>query len=474
MNQAKLLIAGQWRMGAGDPLEVMNPATGEPIGVVARALPVDLEEAVVAASAAFAKWKLVSAFERSKIIRQAATVLRAKADAIGEIMTREQGKPVVEARGECQSSADILDWMAEEARRTYGRIVPARAGNVTQMVLREPVGVVAAFTPWNFPISQAVRKLGAALAAGCVVILKAPEETPFSVIELVKAFEEAGLPSGVLQLVFGVPSEISEYLIPHPLVRKISFTGSTVVGKKLAEIAGRHMKRVTMELGGHAPAIVFEDADVDAAAKLLAWHKHRNAGQICVAPTRFLVQEPVYDRFVESYLGHVAGVTVGDGMAADTTMGPLANPRRVSAMEALTADAVQQGGRVLRGGERIGNKGNFFEPTVLTELPRTARAMNEEPFGPMALIAPFRDIDDAITEANRLPYGLSAYAYTTSNRTFNRLSAEIESGMIAVNHQSLGIAETPFGGIKDSGFGSEGGSEAVEPYLITKFVSHMV
>jgi succinate-semialdehyde dehydrogenase/glutarate-semialdehyde dehydrogenase len=474
MEVAKLLIAGQWRAGAGDPIEVMNPATGEAFATVARALPVDLDEAADAAARAFVEWKKVPAFERYKLIRKAAQILRDNADRIGEIMVREQGKPLVEAKGECGSSADVLDWMAEEGRRAYGRIVPSRAGNLTNLVYREPVGVVVALTPWNFPISQAARKLGAALATGCTVILKAPEETPFSCVELVKCFEQAGLPSGVLQLVFGVPAQISEHLIPHPLVRKISFTGSTAVGKKLAELAGRHMKRATMELGGHAPAIVFADADVDGAAKLLAWHKHRNAGQICVAPTRFLIQETVYDRFIESYFGYVDAVKVGNGMDADTTMGPLANPRRVTAMETLAADAVQHGATLRKGGHRIGNKGNFFEPTALTEVPITARAMNEEPFGPMALITPFRTAEDAITEANRLPYGLSAYAYTTSTRTYNMLSSEVESGMIAINHQSLGVAETPFGGIKESGYGSEGGSEAIEPYLITKLVSQMV
>ena len=368
-------------------------------------------------------------------------------------------------------AADVIEWFAEEARRTYGRVIPARAEGVYQLVIKEPVGVVAAFTPWNFPINQAVRKISAGLAAGCAVILKGPEETPAACAELVRAYADAGVPAGVVQLVFGVPAEISEYLIPHPVVKKISFTGSTAVGKHLAALAGAHMKRVTMELGGHAPAIVFDDADIAAAAKILAANKFRNAGQVCIAPTRFLVQEAVYEDFVGRFVDLAKRLKVGDGLEPGTTMGPLANPRRITAMEGFVQDAVQKGAEVMTGGKRIGNKGNFFEPTVLTNITREMRVMNEEPFGPLALMVPFGSFDEAVAEANRLPYGLASYAYTRSAKTANAIAAAVEAGMMSINHHGLALPEVPFGGIKDSGYGSEGGSEAIEAYLNTKFVT---
>jgi succinate-semialdehyde dehydrogenase/glutarate-semialdehyde dehydrogenase len=303
------------------------------------------------------------------------------------------------------------------------------------------------------------------------VIIKGPEETPASCAALVQAYLDAGLPAGVINLVFGVPAEISEYLIPHPTIRKISFTGSTVVGKHLASLAGAHMKRVTMELGGHAPAIVFDDADVDVAVKLLSANKFRNAGQVCVSPTRFLVQEKVYEPFVEKFVKAAKGLKVGDGLDKETRMGPLANARRVEAMERFIADAKSKGAKVETGGNRIGNKGYFFEPTVLTDVPKDAKIMNEEPFGPLAPIAPFKDFESVVTEANRLPYGLAAYAYTRSAKTAAAIGAAVETGMISINHHGLALPEVPFGGVKDSGYGSEGGSEAIEGYLVTKFIT---
>jgi succinate-semialdehyde dehydrogenase/glutarate-semialdehyde dehydrogenase len=337
--------------------------------------------------------------------------------------------------------------------------------------VREPVGVVAGFTPWNFPMSQAVRKVSAALAAGCAFILKGPEETPASCAELVRAYVDAGLPDGVLQLVFGVPAEISEYLIPHPVVRKISFTGSTAVGKHLAAMAGANMKRATMELGGHAPAIVFADADLDVAAKILAGAKFRNAGQVCVAPTRFIVQTEVFQPFLERFCTAAKAIKLGNGLDAETTMGPLANDRRVAAMEGFVADAVQKGASVRTGGARHGNKGYFYQPTVLTDLAPDTRALHEEPFGPLALFMKFDGFEDAIAEANRLPYGLAAYAYTRSATTATALGARIESGMVGINHHGLALPETPFGGVKDSGYGSEGGAEGLEPYTVVKFIT---
>jgi len=473
-SDTQLFIDGHWRDGSKPRLPVLNPATEEMIGTLAHAGQADLDEALAAAQRGFEVWRRTGALERSKLIRRAAEILRGRIDTIATLMTLEQGKPLVESRAEATGAADTIEWFAEETRRTYGRIVPARAMNVTQMVMKEPVGVAAAFTPWNFPLNQAVRKVSAALAAGCSIILKGPEETPASCAALIDVFAEAGIPDGVVNIVFGVPAEISSYLIPHPIIKKISFTGSTVVGKQLAAMAGSHMKRVTMELGGHAPALVFDDADVAHAVKILAANKFRNGGQVCVAPTRFLVQDKVYEDFLAGFVETAENIKVGDGMEKGTRMGPLANSRRLEAMESLVADATSRGAKVVTGGERIGNRGYFFKPTVLTDVPLSARVMNEEPFGPVALISRFSDYDKAIAEANRLPYGLAAYAYTTSAKTMANLGRDIESGMVSINHHGIALPELPFGGIKDSGYGSEGGIEAVEAYLNTKLVTQAI
>ncbi|ARM12432.1 MULTISPECIES: NAD-dependent succinate-semialdehyde dehydrogenase [Rhizobium] len=467
----QLYINGHWRQGLNDDLTVVNPASGEIIGRVSNAGAADLDEALSAAATGFEQWRRISAFERAKLMHEAAEILRQRSAAISRIMTLEQGKPLAESKAEAAAAADIIDWFAEESRRAYGRLIPPRASNVRQMVVKEPVGPVAAFSPWNFPLNQAVRKVAAALAAGCSIILKGPEETPASCAELVRAFADAGLPAGVLNLVFGIPADISNHLIPHPVIRKISFTGSTVVGKQLASLAGAHMKRVTMELGGHAPALVFDDADIDLAVRLLAAAKFRNAGQVCVAPTRFLIQQRVFDKFLDGLVKAAEAITVGDGLSDSVTMGPLANARRVGAMEALIADAVMHGAKIATGGKRIGNLGNFFQPTVLTDVPQHARVLSEEPFGPLAIVSAFSDYDSAIAEANRLPYGLAAYAYTTSAKTSAGLARDIESGMLSINHHGLALPELPFGGIKDSGYGSEGGSEAMESYFNTKLVT---
>ena len=363
-TDVSLFIDGAWGpSAAGKVLTVLNPATGEKLGTLAHAEQADLDRALAAAEKGFHIWRKISAYERSKIMRKAAGLLRDRADSIARLMTMEQGKPVAEAKGELAVASDVIEWFAEESRRAYGRVIPARADGVYQLVIKEPVGPVAAFTPWNFPINQAVRKMSAALAAGCSIILKGPEETPASCAELVRAYADAGVPAGVINLVYGIPAEISTYLISHPIIKKISFTGSTAVGKQLSALAGQHMKRVTMELGGHAPAIVFDDADLDAASKILVANKFRNAGQVCVSPTRFLIQESVYDAFVGKFVALAEKLKVGNGLEDGTTMGPLANPRRITAMEALVADAVQHGATVKTGGKRIGNVGNFFEPS---------------------------------------------------------------------------------------------------------------
>jgi succinate-semialdehyde dehydrogenase/glutarate-semialdehyde dehydrogenase len=452
-------------------LPIHNPATGAVIAQLAHATRDDLDRALEAADKGFKAWKKVGAYERSQLLRRAAALIRERAETIAPLMTQEQGKPLAEALMETRAAADIMEWFAEEARRSYGRIIPARAEGVTQMAIKEPVGPVAAFTPWNFPINQAVRKVSAALAAGCSVILKGPEETPASCAELVRCYADAGLPAGVLNLVYGIPSEISSYLIPHPVIRKITFTGSTPVGKQLASLAGLHMKRITMELGGHAPVMVFDDADVAAAAKMLATAKFRNAGQVCVSPTRFLVQESVYDAFVSAFAEATKGVKVGEGLTAGTTMGPLANPRRVDAMASLVANARSAGARVVAGGDRIGDKGNFFAPTILADVPLNADVMNNEPFGPMAAIASFKTLEEGLAEANRLPFGLAGYAFTKSIKTAHILAQRLELGMLWINQPATPSPEMPFGGVKDSGYGSEGGPEAMEAYLVTKTVS---
>ncbi|WP_421914819.1 NAD-dependent succinate-semialdehyde dehydrogenase [Mesorhizobium sp.] len=469
-----LHIDGSWRPAcAGRTMPVVNPATEAELGTLAHADIADLDEALAATVKGFEAWRRVSPFDRSKLMRKAATILRERNEHIATLMTLEQGKPIAESRMEAFAAADIIDWFAEEARRGYGRIVPARLEGVSQSVVKEPVGPVAAFTPWNFPLNQAVRKLSAALAAGCSIIIKGPEETPASPAELVRAFIDAGLPDGVVQLVYGTPAEISAYLIPHPVIRKISFTGSTPVGKQLASLAGLHMKRATMELGGHAPVIVLPDADLDRAARSMVASKFRNAGQICVAPTRFLVDETVYDDFVGRFAEAVSQIKVGDGLAEGTTMGPLANPRRVQAMEELVHDAVQKGAALVTGGKRIGNSGYFFEPTILSHVGTDARAMNEEPFGPLALMTPVNGLDEALAEANRLNYGLAAYGFTRSSASAAKMSSGIASGMVSINHYGLALPEVPFGGINDSGNGTEGGADALDSYLNSKFVSHL-
>lgn len=470
----RLFIAGEWQDAAdGKTLAVFNPATGKEIGRVAHAGRADLDRALRAAQSGFEAWRGMAAAERAKTMRRAAALMRERAEAIAAIMVQEQGKPLAEARVETLASADIIEWFADESLRVYGRIVPSRNLAAHQMVLKDPVGPVAAFTPWNFPINQVVRKVAAALAAGCSILVKAAEETPASPAELIRAFADAGVPAGTVGLVYGNPAEISNYLIPHPVIRKVTFTGSTPVGKQLAALAGQHMKRVTMELGGHAPVIVAEDADLDLAIRISSGAKFRNAGQVCISPTRYLVHESIRADFVAAFARYAQGLNVGDGLVAGTQMGPLANPRRITAMTDLLADAVQQGAKVLAGGERIGTEGNFFQPTVLNDVPLSARIVNEEPFGPVAAVRGFENIEDAIAEANRLPFGLAGYAFTRSLKNAHLLAQRLEVGMLWINQAAAPAAELPFGGIKDSGYGSEGGPEAVEAHLNTRLVSIM-
>ena len=469
-----LYIDGEFIKGGGRrEQDVLDPATGDLLGKLPHATKEDLDRALAAAQRAFEKWRTVSPMEKSAVLRRVGQLTRDRAKEIGRNITLDMGKPLAEAVGEVSRCADHCDWHAEECRRIYGRVIPPRSPNVRQMVLREPIGVCAAFTPWNFPYNQAIRKICAAVGAGCTIILKGPEDTPSAVVAIARMFHEAGLPPGVLNIVWGVPSEVSEHLIRSPIVRKISFTGSVPVGKQLAALAGAHMKRVTMELGGHSPVIVCEDADVERAADALAGLKFANAGQVCVSPNRFYVQAKSFDRFMARFIDKAGKIKVGPGIDPDTRMGPLAHERRVPAMMEFVEDATDRGGRVELGGARIGAKGNFFQPTVITNPPDDSKVMTLEPFGPIAPCVPYADLEEAIRRANSLPYGLSAYAFTTSSKSALRLQNGLESGMVNINHFGAALPETPFGGIKDSGVGSEGGTETFDGYLTTKFVTQM-
>jgi succinate-semialdehyde dehydrogenase/glutarate-semialdehyde dehydrogenase len=467
-----LFIDGEFLSTDGrDSEPVLNPASGQPLARLPHATPADLDRALDAAAAAFPKWRATSAYDRARIMKRAADLIRERKSMIGRVLTLEQGKPLAEAEGEVAVSADVIEWYAEEGRRAYGRVIPSRVPGLTHTVMPEPVGVCLGFTPWNFPALTPARKIGGALAAGCPVILKAAEETPGTAMLIARAFADAGLPPGVLALVFGKPAEVSSHLIASPISRKVSFTGSTPVGKHLMRLAIDGMKRTTMELGGHAPVLVFDDADVAAALRTAAGGKYRNAGQVCISPTRFYVQEGVYDAFVSGFIEVAQGLKVGDGLAPGIGMGPLANPRRVEAMERFVADARERGGKIRAGGSRRGNEGFFFDPTVVTDIADDSLVMTEEPFGPIAPVVPFRTLDEALARANSLPFGLAAYAFTGSARTAQAVARGLEAGMVGINSLAVSNPETPFGGVKDSGHGSEGGIEGLQAYFNTKLVA---
>ncbi|CAM3662191.1 NAD-dependent succinate-semialdehyde dehydrogenase [Bordetella sputigena] len=472
-EQPALYINGRFIPAEGRATQaITNPATGEVLGQLPHATTEDLDQALAGAQKAFETWKRTSPMERSAILRKAGDLLRERMRDIARNISLDQGKPLSEALAETDKSAEHADWHAEEGRRIYGRVIPPRQPDVRQFVVREPVGVCVAFSPWNFPIGQASRKVFAALGSGCTLVIKGPEDSPSGVIALVRALHDAGLPAGCLNLVWGVPADISSYLIRSPIVRKVSFTGSTAVGKQVAALAASHMKRMTMELGGHAPVLVFDDADLDRAADILARFKMRNAGQVCISPSRFFVQRGAYDRFVSRFVEITASLKVGDGLDQGVDMGPLVHDRRVAAMESFMEDVRQRKGEVLTGGSRVGTRGSFFAPTVVAGLPADARLMHEEPFGPIAPIASFDSFEDGIRLANSLPYGLSSYVFTESLRTATLASNALEAGMVNINHYGSGAAEMPFGGVKDSGIGSEGGAETFDGYLVTKFITH--
>lgn len=467
----QLHIAGEWKSADGEP--VINPADETVLATVPHATRADLDRALSAARDGFRVWRAMSAAKRAQIILKAAGLMRERIEEMAVAMTLEQGKTLRESRLEVQRACDIVEWDANEGRRVYGRVIPGDEG-LRHTVYRQPIGLVSAYSPWNFPVSSPARKVAGALSAGCSIILKASEETPGGAVQLVRAFVDAGMPPGVLNLVFGKPAEISEYLIPQPEVRLVTFTGSIPVGKRLASLAGQHMKPCIMELGGHGPVVVCDDVDPVTTAATCVTTKSRNAGQVCVAPTRFFVHESIYERYTAAFAEKAKALRVGNGLDADSEMGPLANSRRIAAMETLVADATSKGARLLAGGRRLRECGYYYPLTVLADVPDNATAMTQEPFGPLALINPVRSLDEAIEKANSLPYGLAAYAFTRSSSNADRLTNGIEAGNLSINHLVASLAETPFGGVKDSGYGREGGTEGLEQYTVVKNVSHLM
>lgn len=465
-----LFIDGAWRAGEGtERHRVVNPVDDSTLGEAPLVTAAELDEALAAADRGFRLWRATPAEARAAVLTRTAALLRERADAIATALTREQGKPLAEARGEVAGSAQLFDWYAGEAVRAYGRVL-VRAAGQRSVVLKQPVGPVAALSPWNFPVYLLAKKLAPALAAGCSVIAKPPEETPACTSALFLALADAGLPPGVAQCVFGVPDQVSRHLLASPVIRKVSFTGSVPVGKHLLRLAAEGVKRTTMELGGHVPVLVFADCDLERTLDLVVPQKFRNAGQVCVSPTRFHVEASIYDAFLKGFAARTAAVTVGDGMNAATRMGPLANRRRPPAIEALVADATAKGARALSGGERGGEGGFFFQPTLLADVPLDADIMSTEPFGPVAVTRPFEQMDEAIAEANRLPYGLAAFAFTRDVGCAQLLGDALEAGMVGINSFAISGADAPFGGVKESGFGSEGGVEGYDSYCVVKAV----
>ncbi|MBN7761795.1 NAD-dependent succinate-semialdehyde dehydrogenase [Nitratireductor aquibiodomus] len=465
-----LYIGGEWRKTADD-LPVVNPATEQEIGRLPHADIADLDDALGAAQEGFRVWSRTAPRDRADIILRASALMRERQEEIAQSITAEHGKPLSQARLEVIRGCEFLEWDAGEAVRTYGRVIPSAPG-VRYMVHHQPIGVVAGLSPWNFPMSQPARKVAGALASGCSIILKAAEETPAGALHIARAFHDAGLPKGVLNLVFGTPAMISDHLIRHDAVRLVAFTGSTAVGRQLTTLASEHMTPVLMELGGHAPVIVCEDTDVQKAAISGAVRKMRNAGQVCTSPTRFFVHESIFDEYADAFVKRAAQTVVGNGVEPGVEMGPLANERRLPALSALVEDARARGAEVRTGGARMSNAGYFFQPTVLVNVPDDARVMQEEPFGPLAVINPVSSLDEAIEKANSVPYGLAAYGFTNRADYIDRMTDGVEAGNLSFNTLEASLPETPFGGVKSSGYGREGGTEGLHNYMVVKNVSH--
>jgi succinate-semialdehyde dehydrogenase / glutarate-semialdehyde dehydrogenase len=467
-----MLIAGRWTRGSGtDTLPVENPSTGRTLCQLPVATAEDVEDALTAVEDGFAVWRQVSPVERGRVLRDAAGLMRARVEDMARAITLELGKPLPESRTEVLLAAEHLEWAAEEARRTYGQVIPSREPLTAQHTVLEPIGPVAAFAPWNAPVVTPSRKIGGALAAGCSMILKPAEETPTAALMLAAMLREVGLPDGVLNVVFGEPAMIGRMLVGSPVIKAVTFTGSTAVGVELNTLGARTMKRMTLELGGHAPVLVLADADVENVARTAVRACFRNSGQVCTSPTRFVVHSSVYDRFLSTFVDTVAGLEVGDGLDEGTQMGPVANARRLAALQEMTDDARTRGAVVETGGARIPGDGTFWAPTVLTSVPDDALAATTEPFGPLKTVRPFDDLDEAIAEANRLPFGLASYVWTSDLGAANRITTAIEAGSVAVNSWLPSRPETPFGGFHESGLGTEGGTDGLRGFLRVKYVT---
>jgi len=473
-EKLELLIAGQWCQGSEGVTEaVINPATEEILAQVPHASAADLERALQSSSDGFIKWKATPAAQRQQILEKAAVLMHERIDQLAKILTLEMGKPVAESKVELNFCIDVMRWYAEEGKRAYGRVIPSRNPGVRQMLVKEPVGPACAFVAWNFPGTNVMRKVAGALAAGCSMLIKPSEETPATALGIARCLQDAGLPPGVLNVVFGVPDEVSRKVLASWIPRKLSFTGSIPVGKHLTKLAADTLKRCTMELGGHAPVIVFNDADLDKALDAMVAFKYRNAGQVCISPTRFYVQEESYSQFVAGFTERAKAIKVGDGLTDGVAMGPLIAERRLAVMDNFVSDAVEQGGKIQTGGQRLTNQGYFYAPTVISDVSDDARIMIDEPFGPIAPITSFSSEEDVIDRANSLPFGLAAYVFTRNGGRATVIEEALETGMVGVNHPAVSTPESPFGGVNESGYGSEGGQEGLEAFLRTKFITEL-
>jgi len=471
-EQIRLFVAGRWiARGTRDVMPVLNPATEETIAELVMASPDDLELALNAAAEGFEIWRRLAAAERACLLRKTATLIRERVDAISRTLTLEQGKTLTQAAGEVMMTAAYLDELAELGARICGRVLEREPSGVTRVVRYEPIGPVFAVSPWNLPAMMPGRKIGTALAAGCSIIVKPAKETPQTAYLLAACCQDAGIPDGVVNVLSGPSSVLSDTMISSKVIRKVSFTGSTEVGKTLAATAGAHMKKVTMELGGHAPVIVFDDVEVEGVVSALVSARHHNAGQSCMAATRFFVHERIHDEFVAKFSGAAAALRIGEGIDAATQMGPLTSARRVAVMQALVEDAVRTGASVETGGGRPDRPGYFFDPTVLSGLADSATVMSEEPFGPITPIVGFGDIEDVVARANATPYGLAGYVFSRDRAQAEFVASALDAGLVGINTTDIAGPTVPFGGVRDSGIGREGALEGILETMTTKTVS---
>jgi len=473
-EKLEMLIAGEWCQGGDGVTEpVLNPATEEVLAHVPHANAADLDRALQSSADGFKIWRATPPLQRQAIIEKAAALMGERIDQIALTLTLEMGKPLPESKMEMGFVMDVARWYGEEGKRAYGRLIPPRIPGARQMMVKEPIGPAAAFVAWNFPGTNVIRKVAGALAAGCSIIIKPSEETPGTAVAIARCFQDAGLPAGVLNMVFGVPDTVSRHVLGSWIPRKVSFTGSIPVGKHLQKLSAETLKRCTMELGGHSPVVVFDDANIDKALDHIAGFKYRNAGQVCISPTRFYVQENAYKSFVDGFVERAKAVKVGNGLEDGMQMGPLIADRRLEVMEGFVTDAKNCGANLETGGERMGNQGYFYAPTVLSDVPDTARIMIDEPFGPVAPITPFKNLDEVVERANSLPFGLASYVFTADHAKARKMEDALEVGLVGVNHPFVSMPETPFGGVNESGYGSEGGIEGLDAFLRTKFVTEM-